>query len=209
LRKRFGKAYRVAWRRRREGKTDYYARYRMLLSGKIRAVVRKSLRNIIVQFVKSELNGDRTLLFTKSLELRKYGWQYNCGNTPAAYLTGFLAGLKAKKAGIKYAILDIGPQRSTYGGRIYAALKGLIDAGVNIPHNEKVFPSSERIIGKHIEEYAKTLKEDSKEIYQKQFNDYLSKKISPEKISENFLNTLKNIAKEFKVEIPDWIEGGE
>ncbi len=205
MRKKFGKAYRVAWRRRREGKTDYYARYRMLLSKKLRAVVRKSLRHIVVQFVKAEILGDRTLSYTKSTELRKYGWKYNCGNVPAAYLTGFLAGLKARKANIREAILDIGPQRSTYGGRLYAALKGLIDAGIEIPHNEKIFPSPERILGKHIEKYAQMLK-DRSDRYKIQFGDYLKRNADPEKISQNFIEVIKKIAKEYNSEIPTWLE---
>ena len=203
--RRHGKTYRVAWRRRREGRTDYYARYRMLLSGKIRAVVRKSLRHIVVQFVRAEINGDRTLSYTKSTELRKYGWKYGCGNTPAAYLTGFLAGLKALNANITEAILDIGPQRSTYGGRLYAALKGIIDAGVRIPHDEKIFPSPDRILGKHIENYANMLK-DNKEKYQRQFRGYIKAKIDPTKISENFMEVLEKIANTFQVEKPNWVE---
>ena len=104
--RKYGPRYRVPFRRRREGRTDYRARYKMVISGKIRAVVRKSLRNIVIHFVRAKLEGDETLVFTKSTELTKYGWRYNRGNVPAAYLTGYLAGLKALKAGIKEAILD-------------------------------------------------------------------------------------------------------
>ncbi len=206
MKRRFGKTYRVPWRRRREGKTDYYARYKMLISKKIRAVVRKSLRHIIVQFAKGELLGDRTLSYTHSSELRKYGWKYNCGNLPAAYLTGFLAGLKAQRNNITEAILDIGPQRSTYGGRIYAALKGLIDSGIEIPHNEKIFPPPERIIGKHIAEFAEKLKKEDPKYYKKQFSFYLANKILPEDITKNFFDVLKRIVKEFDASVPDWIK---
>jgi len=209
MRRKQGRAYRIPWRRRREGKTDYYARYKMLLSGKTRAVIRKSLRHLIVQFVEADIKGDKTLSFTTSMELKKYGWKYNCGNIPAAYLTGFLAGLKAKHSKINKAILDIGPQRSTYGCRLYAALKGLIDTGIEIPHNEEIFPSNERILGKHIEEYAELLKKQDTESYKKQFSKYLANKVLPEEISKNFLETIKNIAKEFNTEIPSWIEESE
>lgn len=208
-RKKFGKTYRVPWRRRREGKTDYHARYKMLLSGKIRAVVRKSLRHIIVQFVDAKIDGDKTLSFTKSIELRKYGWEYNCGNAPAAYLTGFLAGLKAVRNNINEAILDIGPQRSTKSGRIYAALKGIVDAGVWIPHNEEIFPTPERLLGKHIEHFAKKLKEKNIDRYNRQFSQYISKKLDPTKISEQFITVIKNIAKDFNTKIPNWLEAVE
>lgn len=204
--KRFGKTYKVPWRRRREGKTDYRARYRMLLSRKIRAVVRKSLKHIIVQFVEGAIPGDRTLSYTHSSELRKYGWKYGCGNIPAAYLTGFLAGLKAQRVNISEAILDIGPQRSTRGSRLYAALKGLIDAGMQIPHNSEIFPTVERIAGKHIAEFSKKLKKSDPERYNRQFSLYLANNIKPEEITRNFTEVLSKIAKDYGVSTPDWIK---
>ncbi len=206
---RFGPRYRLHFRRRREGKTDYRARYRMVLSKKIRAVVRKSLKNMVVQFVETRPEGDHTLSFTKSTELVKYGWEYNRGNTPAAYLTGFLAGCKAIKAGITEAILDIGPQRSVRGSRIYATLKGLVDAGLEIPHNPSIFPSPERIRGEVIAEWAKKLKEDNEEYYKKQFSEYLEKNLDPENIPKAFEEVLKKIADEYGVEVPSLEEEEE
>ena len=38
------------------------------------------------------------------------------------------------------------------GNRAYAALKGMVDAGMEIPHSEEVLPSEERINGEHIGE---------------------------------------------------------
>jgi len=73
-------------------------------------------------------------------------------NTSAAYLTGYLAGKLALQKGIKEAILDIGLQRPVKGSRVFAALKGLLDAGLEIPHGEDIFPSEERIKGLHISE---------------------------------------------------------
>ncbi len=146
------KGYIVKHRRRREQKTDYRKRLKLLKSGKIRVVVRKSVKNIRVQFVKWNGKGDETIVQAFSKELAKYGWGHYCGNVPAAYLTGLLAGLKAKKAGIQEGILDIGLQTSTKGGRIYAALKGVLDAGIHVPHSEDILPSEDRIYGKHISE---------------------------------------------------------
>ncbi|MHA1589293.1 MAG: 50S ribosomal protein L18 [Candidatus Njordarchaeales archaeon] len=204
--RKYGPRYRVPFRRRREGRTDYRARYKMVISGKIRAVVRKSLRNIVIHFVRAKLEGDETLVFTKSTELTKYGWRYNRGNVPAAYLTGYLAGLKALKAGIKEAILDIGPQRSTKGNRLYAALKGLVDAGVEIPHGEEILPEISRIKGEHIANYARLLKENDPEKYKRQFSGYISQGLDPEKIPEEFEKTLNNIAKAFGVEPPELVK---
>jgi large subunit ribosomal protein L18 len=87
--------------------------------------------------------------------LRKFGWTGHCGNVPAAYLTGFLAGLKALKLGIKSAVLDIGLQTSTKGNALYAAAKGGIDAGLEIPVGSEVMPSENRIMGEHISEKVK------------------------------------------------------
>ncbi len=142
--------YIVPHRRRREQKTNYRKRLKLLKSGKIRAVVRRSVKNIRVQFVEWNGKGDNTISQTFSKELKKYGWDHYTGNVPASYLTGYLAGLKAKKKGIEEAVLDIGLHTSTKGSRIYAALKGLLDAGVQIPHSPEILPSEDRLFGKHI-----------------------------------------------------------
>lgn len=205
---RFGPRYRVAFRRRREGRTDYHARYRLVLSKKIRAVVRKSLKNVVIQFVESKIEGDRTLVFTKSTELIKYGWEYGRGNTPAAYLTGFLAGCKAKKAGIEEAILDIGPQSAIKGNRLFAALKGLVDAGLDIPHSPEIFPEPSRIKGEIIAEWARKLKEENPEFYNKQFSDYIKRGLAPEDMPKVFESVLEKIANDYGVEVPN-LESGE
>ena len=138
-------------RRRTEGKTDYRQRLRLLLSQKPRVVVRKSLKHMIVQLVSPSEQGDVTLVSAISSELKKFGLK-STGNTPAAYLTGLLFGLRATKVA-KEAVLDIGLQTSSPGSKIYAALKGMIDAGMSIPHDPVMFPSEERIRGEHIAEY--------------------------------------------------------
>ena len=46
-----GPRYHVKPRRRREGKTDYRKRLRLLRSGKVRMVVRKSLKNTQIQLI--------------------------------------------------------------------------------------------------------------------------------------------------------------
>ena len=88
-----------------------------------------------------------------SRELEKYGWQINKGNIPSAYLVGLLAGTKAIKKNIKNAILDLGLQKSVKGSRVYAVLKGCIDAGLGIASKENMLPSEERIKGTHIINY--------------------------------------------------------
>ena len=145
-----GPTYRVKLRRRREGKTNYYRRKRLLLSKRPRLVVRKTNANTIVQVVKASVVGDSTVASAVSSELRSHGWDANTGNVPAAYLTGLLAGLRAKSRGVKDAILDLGLNPPVKGSRVYAALKGAIDAGLEIPHNPEVFPDETRILGEHV-----------------------------------------------------------
>ncbi|RLF08815.1 MAG: 50S ribosomal protein L18, partial [Thermoprotei archaeon] len=136
-----GPTYKVPLRRRREGKTDYRLRKKLILSGLPRLVVRGSLKHFTVQVTKAEINGDRVLASAHTKQLvRDFGWRGACGNIPAAYLTGLLAGLRAVNNGIKKAVLDIGLFSPIKGSRVFAALKGAIDAGMEIPCSEEVLP---------------------------------------------------------------------
>jgi large subunit ribosomal protein L18 len=148
----------IPHRRHREGRTDYRLRLRLLKSGKPRFVVRKSLMNIICQIVKYGEDGDRTIVSSHSGELKKFGWNFHCGNIPSAYLTGLLCAEKAKKNKIGKAVFDIGLYSSTPGNRLYSALKGALDGGLEIPHSEDILPKTERLSGKHIAAYNKKVK---------------------------------------------------
>jgi large subunit ribosomal protein L18 len=139
----------MQFRRRREGRTDYRQRLTLLRSGKVRAVVRKSLSGTMVQLVEYSEAGDMVLAQASYNDLRKLGWEHSLKDTTASYLVGLLAGVRAKKADIGEAILDIGLQEPKKGSRVFAALKGLIDAGLEIPHGEEVIPSDDRIEGAH------------------------------------------------------------
>jgi len=147
-----GPHYRVPFRRRREGRTDYRHRAHALRAGVPRAVVRKTLNQTLVQLVVAEATGDRVIASARSFDLREFGWSAGAGNVPAAYLTGLLAGRRAKAGGITEAVLDIGLHKPSKGGRVFAALQGLLDAGLSIPHGEDIAPSAERIRGDHIGE---------------------------------------------------------
>lgn len=142
---------RVPHKRRSLQKTDYRKRLALVKSGKPRLVIRKSLENMRVQVISYSESGDKVIASAFSPELDRFGWKMGKGNLPAAYLTGLLGGVRAKKANIKEAVLDLGLQTSTKGSRIYAALKGVVDAGLSVPHSEEVLPSEERIMGKHIQ----------------------------------------------------------
>lgn len=179
-----GPRYRVHYRRRREKKTDYAARRIMATSGKPRFVIRVSNRNILVQLIKSKIEGDYVVVQAESNELEKLGWKGSGKNIPAAYLLGYMVGLEAKKLGIEEAILDIGLKRSTKGNKIYAVVKGANDAELHVPCDSDVIPSPEQINGSIIAQYAKNM-EDPLE-YERRFSVYLRRGLIPESIPDHF-----------------------
>lgn len=137
--------------RRIRGQTDYQQRLRLLKSDLTRAVVRSSNKNMLVQFVNYEGEGDKILTSAKSIDLKKLGFSLNTGNIVASYLTGYLAGkrlLKSKFDG--ECVVDLGLQSSLYGSRVYAAVKGIKDSGVIVRVSDVVFPSEDRLKGAHL-----------------------------------------------------------
>jgi len=87
------------------------------------------------------------------------------------------------------AILDVGMQRTTTGARIFGALKGACDGGIQIPHSGRRFPGHaivednksgiydakvhmHRIYGCHIDDYMEKLKEQSDDDFFKQFSKW-------------------------------------
>ncbi len=198
-----GPSYRVAFRRRREGRTDYQQRRSLVVSGLPRVVIRGSLRSMSIQLVKAEMRGDSVIVSAHSNELAKtYGWQGSGGSLPAAYLTGFLCGYKAIAKGVNEAVLDLGLQAPTKGSRVFAALKGTLDSGVVIPHNKDKLPDEKRVQGVHVSTYAKQLSA-SPEIYQKQFSEQLSKGLHPEELAAHFLQVKQKISMSFvKPKVP-------
>jgi large subunit ribosomal protein L18 len=191
-----GSTYRVPPRRRREGKTDYQARKALVLSGTPRLVPRSTVKNISVQIIVAKPQGDEVLASAHSRELRKYGWKAPTGNIPAAYLTGLLCGLKAKAKGVTEAVLDIGLVAPSKGSKVFAALGGVVDAGVDVPHDEEKIVA-ERSEGKHIAVYGESLGDDS-EVYSAKFSKYLEQKLAPEKLPEHFAKVKADIVDSFK-----------
>jgi large subunit ribosomal protein L18 len=137
----------VQFRRRRQNKTDYLARKKLLESESTRLVIRKTNRYILTQIVESKEAQDKVLCSINSKDLIKFGWpeSYSIKNLEAAYLTGYLCALKAIKQNIKKAILDIGLQRSIKGSKIYAVVNGAVDAGLNISCSKEMFPDKKRM----------------------------------------------------------------
>ncbi len=190
-----GPTYVVKFRRRREGKTNYRKRIKLLMSRKPRLVIRKTNKYIIAQIIEFDSKGDRVIVSANSKELLKYGWSFpSFKNLPAAYLTGFLLGMKAKKKGVGEVILDVGLHPVTKGNRIFACYKGYLDSGMHSPHSEDYFPDENRIKGEHIVNYYKTLKEKDPDRLKRQFGRYDDNIL---KMPEIFESVKQKIMEEF------------
>jgi len=225
------KRFQVKFKRRREGKTDYYARKRLTIqdknkynSPKYRLVVRFSNKDIILQIAYATIQCDRIMTAAYSHELPKYGVKGGVTNYAAAYATGLLIarrvltkiGLSDKYVGQEkvdgkpflvkeiegerrpfYVLLDVGLNRTTTGSRVFAALKGAVDGGLEIPHNNRRFagfdstknkfdPSILRkhIMGGHVADYMRLLEKDNPEKLQKVFSQYIKSKVAPDDIEK-------------------------
>eukprot|EP00300_Choanocystis_sp_HF-7_P036758 c52668_g1_i1.p1 GENE.c52668_g1_i1~~c52668_g1_i1.p1 ORF type:complete len:312 (+),score=84.46 c52668_g1_i1:39-938(+) len=225
--KAYFKRYQVKYRRRREGKTDYYARLRLTLQDKnkyntpkYRFVVRFTNKDIICQIVYATVSNDRVLAAAYSHELPRYGVKVGLTNYSAAYCTGLLLARRVlQKLGLEsyvgvtnatgehyiveeegdrrpfFALLDIGLRRSSTGARVFGALKGAVDGGIEIPHNEKRFPGynaeteefspevlRSRIFGGHVAAYMAMLKAEDEEAYNRQFSKFIKNKVTSESL---------------------------
>ena len=151
-------------RRRKDNKTDYGKRLKLLKSERPRIVFRKTNRYIIAQYITSEETRDKVEIGVNSKQLLNYGWpkefEESLKSIPASYLTGLLIGKKILKVKGENPIVDLGMIRNIHKTKVFAFLKGIIDAGVKIKHKEETFPDEEIIMGKH-------LKKDFSEIFNK------------------------------------------
>jgi large subunit ribosomal protein L18 len=143
-------------RRRRENKTNYTRRVKLLKAEKPRLVFRKTNSAVIVQYTLSENAQDKAAFGLTSKALLKYGWPENFKGSlksiPASYLTGYLTAKKIQKDGLETPIVDFGMQRTLYKTKLFGFLKGLIDGGLEIACPEEAFPEEERIEGKSLKE---------------------------------------------------------
>jgi large subunit ribosomal protein L5e len=228
--KAYFRRFQVKYRRRREAKTDYYARTKLIIQDKnkyktpkYRFVVRVTNKDIVTQVIAADLTHDVVLAAAYSHELPRYGVKLGLTNYAAAYATGLLLARRVNsKFKLSYegqkvvdgedynvepseddqaakpfkALLDVGLARTTSGARVFGALKGATDGGIDIPHNDHRFPGSKRegtewttstethrkyIFGGHISEYMKSLQEDNEELYNSQFKRYVDAGITGDK----------------------------
>jgi large subunit ribosomal protein L18 len=151
-------------RRRKENKTDYLKRLKLLKSKIPRIVFRKTNKYVMAQYVVSKQAKDKVEIGLSSKQLVKYGWpkefQGSLKSIPASYLTGFLIGKRIIKEKKETPIIDLGMMRVLHKTKIFAFLKGLIDAGIEIKHKKDVFPDDEKITGENLKkDFSKTFNE--------------------------------------------------
>jgi large subunit ribosomal protein L5e len=98
------KRYQVKYRRRREGKTDYFARRKMVRQDKnkynakkFRLIVRITNRQVICQVAYATLLGDIVVAAASSKDLAAYDIEVGLKNYSAAYCTGLLCARRCLK----------------------------------------------------------------------------------------------------------------
>jgi len=241
--KAYYKRFQVKYKRRREGKTDYYARKRLVTQDKnkyntpkYRFVVRFSNKDITCQVFSSKMSGDICHTAAYAHELPRYGLSVGLSNYSAAYCVGLLAarrllkkfGLDGKFAGTEevtaefedcyvegndeegpsafHALLDVGLKPTTLGSKLFAAMKGAFDGGLEIPHSEKKFygydadeksyeaaENRARILGGHVATYMETLKDDEPELYESKFASYIKAGVDADGLEDLYLSVHKAI----------------
>ncbi len=152
---------RIPFKRRKLQLTNYKKRLSLVVSGLPRLVVRVSNKYVRCQFIKYEPDGDLTICAFDSKKLNDYGFN-GSKNLQSAYLSGLIIGFKGLKKGVKKAILDMGLRTSIKNSRIYACLKGVIEAGVKVPVGDNVMPSDELIKLKELSDVIKKIKGEFK-----------------------------------------------
>merc|ERR1711934_1185048 len=241
--KAYFKRFQVKYKRRREGKTDYYARKRLVCQSKnkyatpkYRFVVRFTNKDIICQVVSSKIKGDICHASAYARELPRYGVKVGLTNYSAAYCVGLLCARRLlKKYNLDdkfegtpevtaefedafvhgndedgpsafHALLDVGLKRTTLGSKIFAAMKGAFDGGLEIPHTEKKFygydpdegeysaeANRERILGGHVATYMNSLEEEEPEEFAVKFKKYIEAGITADSMEEKYLEVHKAI----------------
>jgi len=233
--KAYFKRFQVKFRRRREGKTDYYARRRLVVQSKnkyntpkYRMIVRFTNKDICCQIAYARIEGDVVVCAAYSHELPLYGIKVGLTNYAAAYCTGLLLArrlLKKFKLDTLYegatevtggaftvedaedgpgafrANLDVGLARTTTGARVFGAMKGAVDGGIDIPHSTKRFPGYDseskefnaevhrkHIMGVHVADYMRQLMDEDEESFKKQFSQFIKNGI----VADNVENMYKN-----------------
>ena len=165
-------------KRIRTHKTNYRKRQALLISKQDFVTIKISNQNVIAQVLKPEIQGDIVRVSTHSRELRRFGWKGSLNSLPACFLVGLVLGRKALEKGVDKAVLYIGNKPFT--SRIAACMKGIVQAGINIPISSESYPTEHRLNGQHIAEYALKIKTEDINKYNKYFSSLLREGLIPE-----------------------------
>merc|ERR1711945_38701 len=176
-------------------------------------IVRFTNKDIITQVAYARMEGDIIVGAAYSHELPRYGIKVGLTNYSAAYCTGLLLARRILKrynldsldegaeevTGEEYHVesmegkpgafrcyLDVGLARTTTGARVFGALKGASDGGLDIPHSTKRFPGydgeasefnasvhRDHIFGKHVADYMRHLIDEDEDAYKRQFGAFI------------------------------------
>ena len=187
--------YNSTFRRIREGKTNYRKREKLLMGRKDFVTVNVTNQNVTAQLIRPNLQGDLVMASVHSNELLSFGWKGSRKNIPSCYLVGLLLGKRCLKKKLSSAILYIGKRHFTT--KIAACLKGLSEAGLELPFPENIIPPEQRIQGSHIAEYANNLKVNDA-LYKSRFSSNLGLGLKPEKYSSHFSEVKDRIVNEIR-----------
>lgn len=181
-------------KRIRTHKTNYRKRQALLVSKRDFVTIKITNQNVIAQVLKPEIRGDIVRVSTHSRELRRYGWKGSLNSLPACFLVGLVLGRKALEKGVDKAVLYIGNKPFT--SRIAACMKGIVQAGINIPISSESYPTEHRLNGQHIAEYALKIKTEDINKYNKYFSSLLKEGLVPENYQSHVEEITARILKE-------------
>jgi large subunit ribosomal protein L18 len=181
-------------KRIRTHKTNYRKRQALLISKQDFVTIKITNQNVIAQVLKPEIQGDIVRVSTHSRELRRYGWKGSLNSLPACFLVGLVLGRKALEKGVDKAVLYIGNKPFT--SRIAACMKGIVQAGINIPISSESYPTEHRLNGQHIAEYAHKIKTEDINKYNKYFSSLLKEGLVPENYQSHVEEITARILKE-------------
>jgi large subunit ribosomal protein L18 len=181
-------------KRIRTHKTNYRKREALLISKLDFVTIKISNQNVIAQVLKPEIQGDIVRVSAHSRELRRYGWKGSLNSLPACFLVGLVLGRKALEKGVDKAVLYIGNKPFT--SRIAACMKGIVQAGINIPISSESYPTEHRLNGQHIAEYALKIKTEDINKYNKYFSSLLKEGLVPENYQSHVEEITARLLKE-------------
>ena len=173
--------YIATLKRIRNGRTNYRKRAALLLSRRRFVTITVSDENVQAQIAYPMSKGDVTITSSHSRELTRFGWNGSLNCLPACYLTGLLLGRKSLRKEVDEAVLYTG--KNPFTSRVAACLKGIIDSGMKVPASDSSFPPEERLVGNHIAEYARILRDENKDAYNSRFSRLIANNFDPTQYS--------------------------